>query len=70
MPKDFGEKICLREINNGTHMFALLPYGCFATPAMVIHKVNNSSQHGIAKVGFRKTGACVKKDLLKRYSIE
>ena len=40
------------------------------TAYMIIHEKNKASQHGVAKVGFRKTGFNVKRDALKRYSIE
>lgn len=40
------------------------------TAYMLIRETNEASQRGAAKAGFRKTGDKVKKDALKRYSIE
>lgn len=36
---------------------------------MIIFDTNASSQRGVTKAGFRKTGDIVEKDMLKRYQI-
>jgi hypothetical protein len=37
---------------------------------MIIHDMNEASQHGVSKAGFVKTGVCVEKNVLKRYRIK
>lgn len=39
------------------------------TAYMIIFDTNASSQRGVTKAGFRKTGDIVEKDMLKRYQI-
>lgn len=39
------------------------------TAYMIIHNTNQASQNGVAKVGFKKTGFCTRRNFLKRYHI-